>query len=228
MREAVIVAAARTPIGRAGKGSLVDVRPDDLAAFAIRSALEQGAGAAARGDRRRDHRLRLPGGEAGNEPRPARRTARRAAGVGARHHRQPLLRVEPADDPDGVPRDPRRGGRRLRRRRRRVDQPGERLPEDGRGAPPRPVRRRRPDRERVHPDGPDRGERRGALGRLARGHGSVRAALAGACGGRAGLRLLRPRDHAVRGGGDRRRAAPLLDAREAREPRARRSSRAAR
>lgn len=41
MPEAVIVAAARTPIGRAHKGSLVDVRPDDLAAFAIRSALDQ-------------------------------------------------------------------------------------------------------------------------------------------------------------------------------------------
>jgi acetyl-CoA C-acetyltransferase len=39
--EAVIVAAARTPIGRARKGSLVDVRPDDLVGFAIRSALEQ-------------------------------------------------------------------------------------------------------------------------------------------------------------------------------------------
>jgi len=32
MREAVIVAATRTPIGRARKGSLVDARPDDLAA----------------------------------------------------------------------------------------------------------------------------------------------------------------------------------------------------
>ena len=41
MAEAVIVAAARTPIGRARKGSLVDVRPDDLAAFAIRSAVDQ-------------------------------------------------------------------------------------------------------------------------------------------------------------------------------------------
>ena len=41
MAEAVIVAAVRTPIGRAKKGSLVDVRPDDLAAFAVRSALEQ-------------------------------------------------------------------------------------------------------------------------------------------------------------------------------------------
>jgi acetyl-CoA C-acetyltransferase len=40
MAEAVIAAATRTPIGRARKGSLVDVRPDDLVAFAIRSALE--------------------------------------------------------------------------------------------------------------------------------------------------------------------------------------------
>jgi len=35
------VAAARTPIGRARKGSLVDARPDDLAAFAIDAALAQ-------------------------------------------------------------------------------------------------------------------------------------------------------------------------------------------
>jgi acetyl-CoA C-acetyltransferase len=41
MAEAVIVAAARTPIGRAKKGSLVDARPDDLAAFAIDAALGQ-------------------------------------------------------------------------------------------------------------------------------------------------------------------------------------------
>ncbi|HEY5294994.1 MAG TPA: acetyl-CoA C-acyltransferase [Gaiellaceae bacterium] len=41
MPEAVIVSTARTPIGRAGKGSLVDARPDDLCAFAVRTALEQ-------------------------------------------------------------------------------------------------------------------------------------------------------------------------------------------
>jgi acetyl-CoA C-acetyltransferase len=40
-REALIVAAARTPIGRARKGSLVDARPDDLAAFAVRAAVDQ-------------------------------------------------------------------------------------------------------------------------------------------------------------------------------------------
>ena len=41
MAEAVIVSAARTPIGRAAKGSFVNARPDDLAAFAVRTALEK-------------------------------------------------------------------------------------------------------------------------------------------------------------------------------------------
>jgi acetyl-CoA C-acetyltransferase len=41
MPEAVIVAAARSPIGRAGKGSLVDIRPDDLAAQVVRAALDK-------------------------------------------------------------------------------------------------------------------------------------------------------------------------------------------
>ena len=41
MPEAVIVSAARTPIGRASKGNLADVRPDDLLAFAIRAAVDK-------------------------------------------------------------------------------------------------------------------------------------------------------------------------------------------
>ncbi|HEY1824510.1 MAG TPA: acetyl-CoA C-acetyltransferase [Acidimicrobiales bacterium] len=41
MPEAVIVATARTPIGRAFKGSLVDLRPDDLTALIVRAALEK-------------------------------------------------------------------------------------------------------------------------------------------------------------------------------------------
>jgi acetyl-CoA C-acetyltransferase len=41
MSEAVIAAAVRTPIGRAKKGSLIDARPDDLAAFAVRTVMEQ-------------------------------------------------------------------------------------------------------------------------------------------------------------------------------------------
>jgi acetyl-CoA C-acetyltransferase len=39
MPEAVIVATARSPIGRAGKGTLTDLRPDDLAATIIETAL---------------------------------------------------------------------------------------------------------------------------------------------------------------------------------------------
>src|SRR5882757_8897960 len=39
MPEAVIVSAARSPIGRAGKGSMVSIRPDDLAVQLVRAAL---------------------------------------------------------------------------------------------------------------------------------------------------------------------------------------------
>jgi acetyl-CoA C-acetyltransferase len=41
MPEAVIVATARSPIGRAGKGSLVDIRPDDLATQMVTAVLDQ-------------------------------------------------------------------------------------------------------------------------------------------------------------------------------------------
>ncbi|QBD79811.1 thiolase family protein [Ktedonosporobacter rubrisoli] len=41
MAEAVIVSAVRTPIGRANKGVLKDVRPDDLAALTIKAAVER-------------------------------------------------------------------------------------------------------------------------------------------------------------------------------------------
>ena len=41
MAEPVIVATARTPIGRAAKGSLVDVRPDDMSAFIVKDVLNK-------------------------------------------------------------------------------------------------------------------------------------------------------------------------------------------
>jgi acetyl-CoA C-acetyltransferase len=41
MPDAVIVSAARTPIGRANKGSLKDFRPDDLAALIVKTALDK-------------------------------------------------------------------------------------------------------------------------------------------------------------------------------------------
>jgi acetyl-CoA C-acetyltransferase len=66
MPEAVIVSAARSPIGRANKGSLVDFRPDDLTATIIQAALAKVPELdPATID---DHYLGcgLPGGESGN------------------------------------------------------------------------------------------------------------------------------------------------------------------
>lgn len=44
MREAVIVAGSRTPVGKAGKGSLATVRPDDLGALTIKETLKRAGG----------------------------------------------------------------------------------------------------------------------------------------------------------------------------------------
>lgn len=44
MREAVIVAGARTPVGKSGKGSLATVRPDDLGALTVKETLKRAGG----------------------------------------------------------------------------------------------------------------------------------------------------------------------------------------
>lgn len=44
MREAVIVAGARTPVGKAKKGSLATVRPDDFGAVAVKETLRRAGG----------------------------------------------------------------------------------------------------------------------------------------------------------------------------------------
>ena len=44
MSEAVIVDAIRTPIGRAVKGTLRDIRADDLAAIPLRALVERNPG----------------------------------------------------------------------------------------------------------------------------------------------------------------------------------------
>ena len=41
MPEAVIVATGRSPIGRAGKGSLISVRPDDMVGYVVKKVLEK-------------------------------------------------------------------------------------------------------------------------------------------------------------------------------------------
>src|ERR1700675_3198137 len=44
MRDAVIVSSARTPVGKATKGSLRTTRPDDLAAVVIQEAIARAKG----------------------------------------------------------------------------------------------------------------------------------------------------------------------------------------
>ena len=88
MTEAVIVAAARTPIGRARKGSLVDVDAFRLAEIAVGEAVSRA------GHRRRRHRRhrarRVAAGRRRHRPqhRGAPRPHRRP-----RHGRQPALRL---------------------------------------------------------------------------------------------------------------------------------------
>ena len=41
LKEAVLVSSVRTPVGRAGKGSLKDTRPDTLGAVAIEGAMKK-------------------------------------------------------------------------------------------------------------------------------------------------------------------------------------------
>ncbi|MCW2854589.1 MAG: acetyl-CoA acetyltransferase [Marmoricola sp.] len=66
MPEAVIVSAARTPIGRANKGSLKDFRPDDLSALIIKAALDKVPGLDPATINDLILGCGLPGGEAGN------------------------------------------------------------------------------------------------------------------------------------------------------------------
>src|SRR6202163_2037951 len=46
MREAVIVSSVRTAVGKAGRGTLRSTRPDDLAAIAIKAAIDRVPGLA--------------------------------------------------------------------------------------------------------------------------------------------------------------------------------------
>jgi acetyl-CoA C-acetyltransferase len=66
MPEAVIVSAARTPIGRANKGSLKDFRPDDLTVLAVRAALDKIPGLDPTTIEDLLLGCGLPGGESGN------------------------------------------------------------------------------------------------------------------------------------------------------------------
>ena len=103
MPEAVIVAATRSPIGRARKGSLKDVRPDDLAAQTIRAALDQ----VPHLDPATIDDLQLgcaiPEGYQGGNL--ARTVAVKLGLTPCRRDRHPLLRLLDPDHPRRLPRD---------------------------------------------------------------------------------------------------------------------------
>ena len=123
MPEAVIVATARTPIGRAFKGSLIEERADDMAAFIVDAALKK-VPELDRQDGRRPHaRLRAP-----------RRRAGLQHGAGSSRSSPGCARCPgctvtrycsslAADDAHGRARGQGRRGRRVHRRRRRGRQP---------------------------------------------------------------------------------------------------------
>ena len=199
MPEAVIVDAVRTPIGRAFKGSLAPLRPDDMGAFIVDQLLERNPDVDPASVEEVVAGVRPAAGQAGLQHRPAHRAAvGEAADGGQRPHRLALLRLGPRRDPHR--RQLRRGrpGRHLHRRRASS---GSRSTTSARRprAPPtrtRSSRARSGQPERLHPDGRHGRERGQALRGQPRGHGQVRPALAGAGRAVAGGRLLRPRDRA--------------------------------
>ena len=79
MPEAVIVDAVRTPIGRAFKGSLAGLRPDETGAYVIDQLLERNPDVAPESVEEVDRRLRPAAGAAGLQHRPHHGAALREA-----------------------------------------------------------------------------------------------------------------------------------------------------
>ncbi len=222
MPEAVIVDTVRTPIGRAFKGSLAQLRPDEMGAYVVDRLLERnpevdpaliedvfcGCG--------------MPQGlQAFNIARIisllSEKLPQTVNGVTVSRYCSSSLdairhagNAIKAGEGDALPRG-----------RGRVGEPLQRAHRAGRRRRPErePAGQRRPA-QRLHRDGRDRGQRRQEVRGQPRRHGQVRAALAGTGGALAGGRLLRPRnrpgDAARRHRGRQgRRPARLLDAGEA-------------
>ena len=195
MRDAVIVEAVRTPIGRRN-GGLAEVHPVDLSATVLDALLDRAGIDAGTVDDVLWGCVGQVGEQAGNIARNA-VLAAGLAGVGAGHHDRAAVRIQPAGTAF------RRRGRHLRavrhrgRRRRRVDDPGP----DGVGAsrrPRRPEQRRDPAPvrgHRVQPGPRCRAHRRPVRTepRLAR---RVQPALAPAAAAGRRRRELRRRDRA--------------------------------
>ena len=94
MSDAVIVGAVRTPVGRR-KGGLAGVHPVDLSAHVLRALAERTGLDPAEVDDVIWGCVSQVGEQSWNVGRNA-RARRRLAGVGARHHARPAVRLQPA------------------------------------------------------------------------------------------------------------------------------------
>ncbi|CDQ19319.1 3-ketoacyl-CoA thiolase [Halobacillus karajensis] len=86
MKEAVIVSGARTPVGRAKKGSLAHTRPDDLAALTIKETLK-------RANSYEGHIDDVIIGCAMPEAEQGMNMARNIAGLAGLHHKVPAITI---------------------------------------------------------------------------------------------------------------------------------------
>ena len=229
MAKAVVLSAVRTPIGRYG-GALAGVRPDDLAALAIREAVARagvpteqiedvwfGAANQAGEDNRNVARMAallagLPESVGG------RRRSTACAGRAWRRSSAPCHAVIAGDGDLFVA-----GGEESMSTRAVRDAEGREAVRARRPAALRHDARlalHEPEARGAVPagvDGRDGRERRRAVGRVARGPGRVRARVAATLGGRRRGGPLRRRARRRCGDVDARRAsAPRHDAREAR------------
>ncbi len=189
MPEAVLVAAVRTPVGRAPKGALSTTRPDDLAATALTGALDRVPALEKSDHRRRNPRLRAARGRAGLEHRPHGRSARRPSRRNPRRHRQPPLRLRPGGHRAGRSAHPLRRRARRRGRRRRIHEPHSHGRQQ---AQPQSLARRQLSRVAAH-HGPHRRARRPPLRHLARRPGRLRPREPPESSRRASRRPLRRR-----------------------------------
>src|SRR5215213_695238 len=119
MPDAVIVDAVRTPIGRAAKGSLKDMRADDLAAVPLKALVERNPEVDFAQTTDILMGCGFPMGEQGYNIGRNAQLLRRDRPSRAGRHGEPVLLVVAPDAADGLPRDPGGRGRPVRRRGRR-------------------------------------------------------------------------------------------------------------
>ena len=119
VQDAYIVAATRSPVGKAPRGMFRNVRPDDLLAHVLKATLAQVPGAGSEGDRRCDRRVRDSRSGAGHECCARGAAAGRVARHGVGRDGQSLLLLGPAGRVDGGRSHPAGRGRRDDRSRHR-------------------------------------------------------------------------------------------------------------